>query len=404
VQCVGDIGTATVTISNAFNAQIPAGGQFSFSINNFLSPPSAQASDPITITSYINGYQIDTCTDYVSGLIPNVIASNSITIQSTSQTTFTVNQNYTIKFAFTTVDTVSINDYFIIQFPAGSSVVFSSGLLSGATAINKVNATFSNNILTLYMNTSSTTKIFFAPYSMFINVGIYTAPPSTQTTSAFTITTMRNGFPTQIGTQTLTAIATTLTATVSSTSSVVNVNTSYTFSITINDALTSSGKLKITFPPSLTVLASSSTCASVSGVGLSSTPACAYTAIDNTMTLTSINSSSSIINPQTFNVTIQGIQNPPSTAPTASFTIRTYYMSTDDSLVASGTIGGITATFAQIDSSNVKISTSSDVVLATSANYTITLTVQNPIPIGGFVIVTVPMPIVVDLSSISSSC
>jgi hypothetical protein len=52
----GDIGTSTVTVSNVFNAQIAAGGQFSFSINNFLSPPSAQASDAITITSYINGF------------------------------------------------------------------------------------------------------------------------------------------------------------------------------------------------------------------------------------------------------------------------------------------------------------------------------------------------------------
>lgn len=254
------------------------------------------------------------------------------------------------------------------------------------------------------MNTSSSTKIFYAPYSMFINVGVYTAPPSTQATSAFTITTMRNGFPTQTGTQTLTAIATTLSATVNATSSVVNVNTSYTFSITISDSLTASGKLKIIFPSSLKILASSSSCASISGVGLSSTPICTFTAIDNSITLTSINSSSSNINAQTFNVTIQGIQNPPSTAPTSSFTISSFYMSTDDSLVATGIIGGITATFAQIDSSNVKIITSSDIVLAASANYSITLTVQNPIPIGGFIIVNVPMPLVVDLTSISSSC
>lgn len=254
------------------------------------------------------------------------------------------------------------------------------------------------------MNTSSSTKIFYAPYSMFINVGVYTAPPSTQATSAFTITTMRNGFPTQTGTQTLSAIATTLSATVNATSSVVNVNTSYTFSITISDSLTSSGKLKIIFPSSLKILVSSSSCASISGVGLSSTPFCTFTAIDNSITLTSINSSSSNINAQTFNVTIQGIQNPPSTAPTSSFTISSFYMSTDDSLVATGIIGGITATFAQIDSSNVKIITSSDIVLATSVNYSITLTIQNPIPIGGFIIVNVPMPLVVDLSSISSSC
>jgi hypothetical protein len=254
------------------------------------------------------------------------------------------------------------------------------------------------------MNTSSTTKTFFSPFPMFINVGIYTAPPSTQTTTPFTITTMRNGFPTQTGTQTLTAVATSLTATVNASSLVVNVNTSYTFSITINDALTSSGKLKISLPAALTVLTSSSSCANVSGVGLSSVPFCTFSSIDNTMTISSLNSSSSNINAQTFNLTIAGIQNPPSTAPTGSFTINTYYMSSDDSLVATGTIGGITATFASIDSSDVRISSSSDIVLATSTNYTLTLTVRNPIPIGGFIIITVPMPVVVDLSSISSSC
>lgn len=239
---------------------------------------------------------------------------------------------------------------------------------------------------------------------MFINVGIYTAPPSTQATLPFTITTMRNGFPTQTGTQTLTAIATTLTAIVNVTSLVVNVNTSYTFSITIGDALTSTGKIKIKFPSDLIILTSSTSCASITGVGFSSTPFCTFTSIDNSITLTNINSSSSIINAQTFNITISGIQNPSSIAPTGQFTISTYYYSTDDSLVATGTIGGITAIQGQIDSSNVKISTSSDFVLAASTNYTITLTVQNSIPIGGFIIVTVPMPIIVDLTSIASSC
>jgi hypothetical protein len=38
---------------------------------NFLSPPTIQPSDQITINSYTDGYKVDTCFVYPSLLVPN---------------------------------------------------------------------------------------------------------------------------------------------------------------------------------------------------------------------------------------------------------------------------------------------------------------------------------------------
>ena len=101
-------------MSNIFSSQINAGDTFSFQIINFLSPPTNEPVDSIKITSYTNisssSYKINTCTDYVTGLIPNVISSISIT--NSANTSLTVNKVYTIRFAFDTVDTFYFTDYF----------------------------------------------------------------------------------------------------------------------------------------------------------------------------------------------------------------------------------------------------------------------------------------------------
>ena len=58
-----------------------------------VSPPTLQASDSITITSFINGNKVDTCTAYVSGLLPNTISPLAITPMATMQ----VNSNVGLK-------------------------------------------------------------------------------------------------------------------------------------------------------------------------------------------------------------------------------------------------------------------------------------------------------------------
>jgi len=68
-------------------------------------------------------------------------------------------------------------------------------------------------------------------------------------------------------------------------------------------------------------------------------------------------------------MTISGIKNPFSTTPTHNFAINTYYESTDDTLVATGTISGITAVAATIDYTKIAISSSSLVTSATLVTY-----------------------------------
>lgn len=80
--------------------------QFSFQINNFLSPPTLQPIDLITITSYISTYKVDTCTISVSSLVANqfiILSINSIE-------TMIVNQKVGITINMTFADTVDEND------------------------------------------------------------------------------------------------------------------------------------------------------------------------------------------------------------------------------------------------------------------------------------------------------
>lgn len=129
-------------------------------------------------------------------------------------------------------------------------------------------------------------------------------------------------------------------------SSTVNANTSYTFKITLLDAISSAGKIKITFPTTITILGSSPSCATLTGTGVAIQPVCAYNLVENSITLTSLNSSASDIGAQTLTIIISGLKNPDSIRPSGSFTVTSYYKGTDISLVAVGTIGQVTATVA----------------------------------------------------------
>jgi L-serine deaminase len=78
------------------------------------------------------------------------------------------------------------------------------------------------------------------------------------------------------GTATLTATPSTVSGTATITSTTVNTNTSYLFSLTTIDPLSSSGRIKIIFPNTVTILTSSSSCASVVGTGMAIAPVCSF--------------------------------------------------------------------------------------------------------------------------------
>lgn len=77
--------------------------------------------------------------------------------------------------------------------------------------------------------------------------------------------------------------------------------------------------------------------------------------------------------------------NAPSTKPSDTFSIQSYYTSSTDTLVAEGTIGGISATVGTISSATVSVVASSYVVLDNTVTYTISFVTTYEIPTGGFV-------------------
>ena len=133
-------------------------------------------------------------------------------------------------------------------------------------------------------------------------------------------------------------------------------------------------------------------------------PLCVINLLSRTIELTNINSSSALIPAQTFTLTINNLINPFSTALTSTFEVRSFFRSTDASLVAVGTIAGFTSKEATIDASNILIQTSSPKVLETGVTYTVRLTIENEIDMGGTLNLFIPKPIIVNTAVLTSSC
>jgi hypothetical protein len=153
------------------------------------------------------------------------------------------------------------------------------------------------------------------------------APPSTKTTSQITIKIIRNGFDKMVGYATVQAVTSTLTGVVSPAVSTVNRVTTYSINITITDALTSSGMVKIVFPASITLTLSTG-CATLVGTSVRTNPTCVYDSVSNSILISNMNSSNANIGAQTLRFTILGVRNPPSISPSGTFSAITYY-STD---------------------------------------------------------------------------
>ena len=313
-----------------------------------------------------------------------------------------VNSPYTVKFTFTLPDTLSQSDTLTIKFPTGTSMTFSTGTVASNFGLTSSATTYDSATQTVSLGQSSRTINRLT--SMFFQFGSYTAPTSILPTTDFTLTVWNSGYMKMQGTVTLTATTSTVSGTVTPISSVVNAQTSYTFSIALIDAITSSGMIKITMPATVTIVGSSSNCASATGTNVNSAPVCAFNTLENSITLSSLNSSTANISPQTISISISGLQNPPSSEPTGTFSVRTYYQSTTASLVAIGTLPAISATTATIPSSAILVTPSSTVVNAQSVGYKLQATINNKIPVGGYFTINIPPSITVNTASVSNQC
>lgn len=250
----------------------------------------------------------------------------------------TVNSLTTLRFNIFPTMTLSRNDYINITIPTGTSFSYSNIF---GTGFYRTPPTFSGQSALIYHNSSS--SLTYPQNSLYsITFQNIQAPPSTLPTSSLIFQVIRNGYPIMQGSSVLTAVRATLTASVALTSSVVWATTSYTFTINMNNPLSSDGMLRITFPLTVTP-PSSVSCAAILGTNFRSQPSCTLDSASNSIMLTSLNASLSILPAQTaIRLTVNGVLNPPDISTTAAFTITTYYTSNIQGVVESGTLAGVT--------------------------------------------------------------
>lgn len=61
IQCNGSTTNAIVTFSNVVTSALAPGTTITFSIANFIAPPTNQPADAIALTTYSGSSAIDTC-------------------------------------------------------------------------------------------------------------------------------------------------------------------------------------------------------------------------------------------------------------------------------------------------------------------------------------------------------
>ena len=315
-----------------------------------------------------------------------------------------VNSVSSIKFDITTTDLVSISDYITITLPSSVSLsTFNSAAVSTTFGIDSTKTSYAYPTISVYFPTTTGISQLPAGSNIFITVPNFVAPPSTQNTADFTLNYLSSsGYPKMTSTQTITAVAGTLSGTVAPTNAAISQVTTYTFSVTIPNPLTSSGSIKIAFPSQLSV-ANNPSCAVLTGTSMALGPTCTYSALDNSMTFSAINSSSSNIPAQTFTLAVSGITNPPSTSTTGSFSLTTFYDSTNVQ-VDTGSISGVTSTPGTIDHTKAAVSSSSVVNSDSPVTYSLSFVVSNPIPAGGYIIAHFPTSVVFDTTAANSGC
>lgn len=117
-----------------------------------------------------------------------------------------------------------------------------------------------------------------------------------------------------------------------------------------------------------------------------------------------MNSSSSGISPQTLKFILSSITNAATTQLSSNFSINSYYDGGNDSLVATGSINGVTAVPGILDSSKISLKASSYTTLASPVTYTISFVNTYQIPQNGLITIQFPLDIGIDTVNTPNNC
>lgn len=231
-----------------------------------------------------------------------------------------------------------------------------------------------------FAGTSNATRSSFIIYYK-----SYQAPTTTNPSVTIGLNISRNNVPVMYGYDTLTVVAGNLSAAVTFSPQNVNTLSTYNFSITINDPISSTGCIQIDFPSTLTL--NNSVCSAVGAPNITCNPT------SSSMKACNFSSGQATVSPQTINLIITNVKNPKSMKKTDNFSITTYYTANASSLVAKGTSFGISAINNGLAIDTVTVSSSNSQTYATSVSYTIKFSNLDPIPPNGWILLGIPLDV-----------
>lgn len=300
-----------VTVTGLFTSDTST--SFSISISPVLSLPISYNSTEVSVTSKdSSGNTIDDVTSCTCQ------APNPNTFTMTTVTTTVVSKSFTPVLVFQSTDVINSNDTMRLTLP--SDITFVSTSLISLRITDTVTASPQLQIDNTNSNTSSNSYLIKpfslngrnysnANVSVTITNAVLMAPPSTKPSGSIVVSLSRNGAIYSTGTISITALTGTMTAvTMAADSQLVNAATSYNISFTTASPLTSTGRITIQIPSTITSSDYAAKSCQVSGsTNVSSSATCQMTSGTLTVTnaLAGALPSSSLIN-----IYFDGVTNP----------------------------------------------------------------------------------------------
>jgi hypothetical protein len=269
-------------------------------------------------------------------------------MQSSLTTPFYVNNyNGGLRFSFTITDTISNKDSVLITFPTGTNINY----VTYTSTLKMQSVSYNPSTLTLQMTQNTTNPNYFAGTAINITFIRYQAGPSIRPTQPITLSIINNNYQKMTASATITAVANSYSLTTTTNNPIVSVYTSYIFTFTMSDPLSSSGIITITLDPQLcstsaqisTILTNITV--TISGSSIKSSPTVTVSSSNGTyiLTLSNLNISSSNIPSQTITITVNKLLNPLSVTTLTSFSLSTYYTPSNADLVANAAFSGTIA-------------------------------------------------------------
>ena len=383
--CTCSNGIIQVTLSSALS---PA--NISFIINSIQNPPSTASATQFYISTKNNGFYIEQSFSLsVAVTIPAVLTITEIDISST-----TVSANTDYYFYVSCESALASSYQMTIIFPTDFTISPSVKINGFISIIGTVTISISSNTITVLKGFKQYTAL---GSDIEFDVNGIINPYSTKSSQGInmTITTSNNDAVCS------SSIGYSITATVGSfsgisiipTDSTIYLTTIYTFTMTLNSIVQSTGYLQIIFPSEISIAPrSTSNCTNII-TGLSIQTECAI--FGSTLTLTNCFSSNFS---GKISFSIDQVTNPISCAKTGVFKIRAY--SNDNYLILYDNSSTISATPGTLQSAAINYQS---FITGYRTSYTFSVNVAHKVPSGGIFYLILPSQISFNSPSCSNA-